>query len=275
MKNQMHLDDYWRRILAEVWVMKHGGGQGGEDLGDGLVTHSSQPCLGEMGEDNLGMRKTVSMGDLIDSSDNPEQERAASPTNPNLLGVPGAGGGMASVQDTVKSLRQFLTSAQLPQPQWLDQGLRCPGEEAPTRLLVNSNNENARSSRRGSVVSNPDSVSQLLEQTTLGELMVAVDNVRRKSMIGGPPPGLLPVPGQQVSSQLRLKAMNNVVKQEAKRKSSLMAFGRRLSSRPGRNSEETVQGTLGMGLGLPRRTSQQLQKANEKTEDASYHTVHM
>ena len=61
MKNQMHLDDYWRRILAEVWVMKHSG----EDLGDGLVTHSSQPCLGEMGEDNLGMRKTVSMGDLI------------------------------------------------------------------------------------------------------------------------------------------------------------------------------------------------------------------
>ena len=212
MKNQMHLDDYWRRILAEVWVMKHGGG---EDLGDGLVSHSSQPCLGEMGEDNLGMRKTVSMGDLIDSSDNSEQqERAASPTNPNLLGVPGAGGGgMASVQDTVKSLRQFLTSAQLPQPQWLDQGLRCPGEEAPTRLLSNSNNNNENaitsSSRRGSVASNPDSVSQLLEQTTLGELMVAVDNVRRKSMIGFPPPplGLLPVPGQQVSSQNKLKAI--------------------------------------------------------------------
>ena len=195
MKNQMHLDDYWRRILAEVWVMKHGG-QAGEDLGDGLVTHSSQPCLAgeqEGGVDNLGMRKTVSMGDLIEN-DNPEQDRAASPANPNLLGVPGGGGGMASVQDTVTSLRQFLTSAQLPQPQWLEQGLRCPGEEAPTRLLVNSN-ENARSSRRASLISNPDSVSQLLEQTTLGELMVAVDNVRKKSMIGGPP-GLLPLPGQ-------------------------------------------------------------------------------
>ena len=186
MKNQMHLDDYWRRILAEVWVMKHG-----EDLGDGLVASSSQPCFSvepEEGEDNLGMRKTVSMGDLIDSSDNPEQGRAASPTNPNLLGVPGP----ASVQDTVTSLRQFLASAQLPQPQWLEQGLRCPGEEAPTRMLVNS--EHGRSSRRASIVSNPDSVSQLLEQTTLGELMVAVDNVRRKSMIGGPS-GLLPVPG--------------------------------------------------------------------------------
>ena len=189
----MHLDDYWRRILAEVWVMKHGG-EGGQDLGDGLVSHSSQPCLSvelEEGEDNLGMRKTVSMGDLIES-DNPEQDRAASP---HLLAVPGAGGGLASVQDTVTSLRQFLTSAHLPQPQWLEQGLRCPGEEAPTRLLVNPNNENGRSSRRASVVSNPDSVSQLLEQTTLGELMVAVDNVRRKSMIGGPP-GLLSVPGQ-------------------------------------------------------------------------------
>ena len=196
----MHLDDYWRRILAEVWVMKHGG-EGGEDLGDGLVSHSSQPCLSvelEEGEDNLGMRKTVSMGDLIES-DNPEQDRAASP---HLLAVPGAGGGLASVQDTVTSLRQFLTSAQLPQPQWLEQGLRCPGEEAPTRLLVNPNNENGRSSRRASVVSNPDSVSQLLEQTTLGELMVAVDNVRRKSMIGGPP-GLLSVPGQVSDPQIQ------------------------------------------------------------------------
>ena len=193
MKNQMHLDDYWRRILAEVWVMKHGG-QGGEDLGDGLVTHTSQPCLTEMGEDNLGMRKTVSMGDLIDN-DNPEQNRAASPTNPNLLALPGS----ASVQDTVSSLRQFLTSAQLPQPPWLDQGLehglRCPGDEAPTRLLVNSGENNVRSSRRASVVSNPESVSQLLGQTTLGELMVAVDNVRKKSMIGGIP-GLLPLPPQ-------------------------------------------------------------------------------
>ena len=189
MKNQMHLDDYWRRILAEVWVMKHG-----EDLGDGLVASSSQPCFSvepEEGKDNLGMRKTVSMGDLIDStSDNPDQGRAACPTNPNLLGVPGP----ASVQDTVTSLRQFLASAQLPQPQWLEKGLRCPGEEAPTRMLFNSNSEHGRSSRRASVVSNPDSVSQLLEQTTLGELMVAVDNVRRKSMIGGPS-GLLSVPG--------------------------------------------------------------------------------
>ena len=198
----MHLDDYWRRILAEVWVMKHGG-EGGQDLGDGLVSHSSQPCLSvelEEGEDNLGMRKTVSMGDLIEC-DSPEPDRATSSTNSNLLGVPGAGVGMASVQDTVTSLRQFLTSAQLPQPHWLEQGLRCPGEEAPTRLLVNPNNENGRSSRRASVVSNPDSVSQLLEQTTLGELMVAVDNVRRKSMIGGPP-GLLSVPGQ-VSEHLK------------------------------------------------------------------------
>ena len=69
----------------------------------------------------------------------------------------------------------------------------------------------------------------------------------------------------------------NSVEQEAKRKSSLMVLGRRLSSRPVRNSEETVQGSssLGMGLGLPRRTSQQLQRADEKTEDASYNTVHM
>ena len=194
MKSQIHLDDYWRKILAEVWVMKHGDGEDHRgspdlvkhdevDLRDGLVTTTSQTYLGE-GEDNQGMEKTPSMRELL-QSDNSSSEQ-----NQNLLAVPGA---VASVQDTVHSLRQFLNSAQLPQPKWLDQGLRCPGMEAPTRLLISDSSENpSGSSRRASLASNPETVSQLLEQTTLSELMVAVDNVRKKSMLA--PPGLLPVP---------------------------------------------------------------------------------
>merc|ERR1712156_1226296 len=57
--------------------------------------------------------------------------------------------------------------------------------------------------------------------------MVAVDNVRKKSMLA--PPGLLPVP------------------EETKRKSSFMEYARRMSSRPVRSSEESVQGSTRLG----------------------------
>ena len=208
LRNQMHLDDYWRRILAEVVALKHPG----KDLPDALLpSGGSSHQLGQM-EDlaTPDMRKAMSLDNLA--------EREAVDGSSHLLVVPGV-----AVQDTVRSLREFLTSSQLPQPPWLEQGLRCPGEDAPTRLILGEEGltlprahltspqahltlpqghltlPQGLANRRISTSHTNSQVGQILEQTTIGEFLVAVENVRKKSVMALP---TLPasLPGSRRSS---------------------------------------------------------------------------
>eukprot|EP00092_Neocalanus_flemingeri_P037612 GFUD01040948.1.p1 GENE.GFUD01040948.1~~GFUD01040948.1.p1 ORF type:complete len:661 (+),score=160.23 GFUD01040948.1:435-2417(+) len=273
LKNQMHVNDYWRKIIGEIIVLKHGDGdENGVLVGGG---GGSEPCLGELeGAVNLAMRRAVSTGDIQDGVDDndsigggihmgPAPAAAKVPLarteslkvpSPNFLAVPGGHMKTRSVsgdgeknrflqidshpsleemnEDTISSLRQFLTSARMNQPgvdAWVENNLPgCGGDgdsQAPTRL--NSRNSSfgqnkqtklnhvtvggfgntsevtavrrrslqSKMNRRNSVKSTLSRqstrsaasngtggpIGALLETTTLGEFLTAVENVRKKS----------------------------------------------------------------------------------------------
>ena len=196
LRNQMHLDDYWRRILTEVVALKHPG----KDLPDALLpSGGSSHQLGEMEDPATpDIRKAMSLDTLA--------EREAVEGRSHLV-VPGV-----AVQDTVRSLREFLTSSHLPQPSWLEQGLRCPGEEAPTRLTLGDQGPTlaqghltlpqGQATRRISTSHTNSQVGQILEQTTIGQFLTAVENVRKKSVMEGVALPTLPAspPGSRRSS---------------------------------------------------------------------------
>ena len=104
-------------------------------------------------------------------------------------------------EDTITSLRQFMAVAKIEQPLdvWMENNL--PGgyregtrTSAPTRQVSRAASfAGTKVSRRSSVKSNLSRqstrtavngpVSNLLEQTTLGEFLAAVENVRKKSQM--------------------------------------------------------------------------------------------
>jgi len=284
LKNQMQVNDYWRKIIGEIIALKHGGVASEEDsilMGGG--GGGSEPCLGEIESTvNLAMRRAVSTGDIQDGVDNqgytgglveaghPQPiSRSVSATaqskfltvpgqiDTNFLTVPGGHVKTRSVsgseeeylqqdaqksleelnEDTITSLRQFLTNAKIAKPveAWVENNLPGyayhtyggQGDSLPsTRQLSrnssfrgNSNHNQLtiggvgnpsefsvvrRSSlqnkvgRRNSVrstlsrqsthsgvsTSTGGPIGALLEQTTLGEFLTAVENVRKKSTIG-------------------------------------------------------------------------------------------
>ena len=207
LSSQLHLDDYWRRIIGEIIELKQ------EEGGDGVLLEVE----GEGGQDNLG-------GDLEEE----ELDGGKLTRDPQLLGVPAP----YLTGDTVSSLQQFLSSAQL-------EGLRCPGEEPATRLRKIS-----MARRRSSTASAKSGLNQLLEQTTLGEFLTAVDNVRRKSvMVGEPGPAM---GGSSVQ-----------------RSASSAVGGRRASNLVRKRSQ------------MPGIMLSQPEEEGRKTEDIVYHTVHM
>jgi len=276
LKNQMQVNDYWRKIIGEIIVLKHGEEESNILVGGG---GGSEPCLGEYeGTVNLAMRRAVSTGDIQDGVDNvgytggllgPSAPAAAQhqplgrsvsafpaanfltvpgqlPQSGNFLAVPGGHVKTRSVsggedrflqqeveqsleelnEDTITSLRQFLTNAKIARPveAWVENNLPGYGGDgdslAPTRQTSFNQNHSKlnqvtvggfgnatevervrRSSlqhkvhRRNSVRSNISRhstrsaasngtggpIGALLEQTTLGEFLTAVENVRKKS----------------------------------------------------------------------------------------------
>ena len=170
--NQLHLEDYWRRIVSEILVLNRDEEQGVKEISD----------EGDGGQDNLCLEASEA-----------EEEAESLPPRPHLLEV---GGPLESLhQETFSGLRQFLTAAQL-------EGLRCPGEDPPTRLPFGPRRPSSASSQA------ERSVREVLETTTLSQLLVAAENVRRKSVMQNPtlgvpqPPrrsvvrGLLGIPGE-------------------------------------------------------------------------------
>ena len=138
LRNQIHLDtDYWKKIIGEIIVVKHGrqpvpgeelllGGSGG-----------SQPCIAAAQNSSEGPRRALSMGDLVleaegqnnaESSDFEGLTRTASLAQP--LSRPGSSNSgeatsLASLEhDTITSLRQFLKTAKLGQERtWAENNL--------------------------------------------------------------------------------------------------------------------------------------------------------
>jgi len=278
LKNQMQVNDYWRKIIGEIIVLKHGEEESNILVGGG---GGSEPCLGEYeGTVNLAMRRAVSTGDIQDGVDNvgftggmlgppaaaqhQPLGRSVSalpaanfltvpgqiPQSGNFLAVPGGHAKTRSVsggedkflqqeveqsleelnEDTITSLRQFLTNAKIARPveAWVENNLPGYGgdgdSQAPTRQMSRNSSFNQNHSklnqvtvggfgtatevervrrsslqhkvhRRNSVKSNISRqstrsaasngtggpIGALLEQTTLGEFLTAVENVRKKS----------------------------------------------------------------------------------------------
>ena len=263
--SQLHLDDYWRRIIGEIIELKQ------EEGGDGVLLEVE----GEGGQDNLG-------GDLEEE----ELDGGKLTRDPQLLGVPAP----YLTGDTVSSLQQFLSSAQL-------EGLRCPGEEPATRLRKIS-----MARRRSSTASTKSGLNQLLEQTTLGEFLTAVDNVRRKSvMVGEPGSGM----GGSLTEDVRKKSLLSgrlgpglgLVSDPRRR--SMMAGGLALEEsavvndrrksviaggpggvsvqRPGLSSEGgRIVSNIARKLSfMPGIVVSQPEEEARKTEDIVHHTLHM
>ena len=254
LKNQMHVNDYWRRIIGEIIALK-----GSDSMGDSLVGGGggSEPCLGELGGGEVqvrevALRKVVSTGDLQSELDTSFDEKVRglasavrtqsmkAPTS-NFLTVPGGHSKTRSAsvdsgearleelnEDTITSLRQFLQSAKLPSHPhtsgWVENnmgggpvvvgGVPDGPEDSgpPTRQISRESSLSSaqqaearrrvvgagRSStvRRNSVRSTVSRqstrsgasgqggpIGALLEQTTLGEFLTAVENVRKKSQM--------------------------------------------------------------------------------------------
>ena len=138
LRNQLALDtDYWKKIIGEIIVVKHGrqpvpgeelllGGSGG-----------SQPCIAAAQNSSGCPRRALSMGDLdlleAGGQDNEAKDfegitRTASLAQP--LSRPGSSNSgevvsLASLEhDTITSLRQFLKTAKLGQERtWAENNL--------------------------------------------------------------------------------------------------------------------------------------------------------
>ena len=126
LKNQVQaLDtDYWKKIIGEIIVVKHGrqpvpgeelllGGAGG-----------SQPCLAAPQNSSVGLRRALSLGDLaLETGQDDGQKDFEGITRTASLAQPlarqdstisGNGGSLTSLNDdTITSLRQFLITAKL------------------------------------------------------------------------------------------------------------------------------------------------------------------
>lgn len=228
LKNQLHLDAYWRKIIGEIILLKQGKE---EDLGSGGgVFETRLEDVDDGGQDNLGLKK------VGDSMEDPVY-RTMTPSDLPLLHVQDMS---VLNQETITSLRQLLTS--------LPEELELPEEEAASRrlsqvfgsdtgqdpvyLTVQPDRDRVRRPtphyRKASMISQAP-VTSLLEQTTLGEFLTAVENVRRKSMMEPPRPNFLAPTSNQPSRKTSLAGLSGLA----------AAAGRKFSGRKTSSSSAT------------------------------------
>ena len=239
-RNQMFVTDYWKKIINEIIEIK----QSDINIDDSAVILTgggSEPCFSipdthwiDVEEPNAA-RKAVSTGDIneLDQLDASFEEELNVKTklgkktseikiSENFLTVPGGHRRTRAStpdtdtsfeeinDDTITSLRQFMSVAKIEQPLdvWMQNNLpdgyrKEELTDAPTRQVsrtgsfagarVSGVNGVSAVTRRNSVKSNlsrqssrtamSGPVGDLLEQTTLGEFLAAVENVRRKSQL--------------------------------------------------------------------------------------------
>ena len=242
-RNQMFVTDYWKRIINEIIEIK----QSDINIDDSavLVTGGgSEPCFKIPDthwidvEDPNAVRKAVSTGDInqLDQLDASFEEELNVKTksgkktseikiSENFLTVPGghrrtrastpdSDGSFEEINDdTITSLRQFMSVAKIEQPLdvWMQNNLpdgykKEELADAPTRQVSRAgsivgtrlsgvgglsgvsgvtrrNSVKSNLSRQSSRSAMSGPVGDLLEQTTLGEFLAAVENVRRKSQM--------------------------------------------------------------------------------------------
>ena len=236
-RNQMFVTDYWKKIINEIIEIK----QSDINIDDSAVILTgggSEPCFSipdthwiDVEEPNAA-RKAVSTGDIneLDQLDASFEEELNVKTkqgkktseikiSENFLTVPGGHRRTRAStpdtdtsfeeinDDTITSLRQFMSVAKIEQPLdvWMQNNLpdgykKEELREAPTRQVSRAGSITgtrlaglAGVTRRNSLKSNisrqssrsamSGPVGDLLEQTTLGEFLAAVENVRRKSQM--------------------------------------------------------------------------------------------
>ena len=148
-KNQVFEGDYWKKIIDEIIETKQ------RDESKVLVAGAgSEPDNPSEIEDSNVSRKAVYAGCL----NGPEQIGKSSFEEIN--------------EDTVTSLRQFMSVAEIEQPTGLWMAPTCQTDRAAKIKIM----------QRNSLI-RQNTVGDLLEQTTLGEFLSAVENVRKKSVM--------------------------------------------------------------------------------------------
>ena len=148
-KNQVFEGDYWKKIIHEIVETKQ------RDESKVLVTGvGTEPDNLTDIEDPNAARKAFYAGCL----NGQEQLGKSSFEEIN--------------EDTVTSLRQFMSVAEIEQPKGVWMAPTCQTDRAAKIKIM----------QRNSLI-RQNTVGDLLEQTTLGEFLSAVENVRKKSVM--------------------------------------------------------------------------------------------
>ena len=116
LKNQILVQDYWRKILNEIIILKQGEGVWiDEELMEG-EGGGSEPCFGVVGlpSRDWTAKRSVSTGDMNSMEENHKQNVDTEALGHSMQSV-NPGNDLSAIQelneDTISSLRNFLTTA--------------------------------------------------------------------------------------------------------------------------------------------------------------------
>jgi len=115
MKNHVQVQDYWRKILAELVQLKHGQGWSDEDLLEDGAGGGSEPNLGHLVSLGVGeKRRAASTGDL-DSLGDKNEENTNKSKEQSLQKLDHDNDMLADIEelneDTITSLKHFLMTS--------------------------------------------------------------------------------------------------------------------------------------------------------------------
>jgi len=117
LKNQIHVQDYWRKILAEIIHLKESEGWIQDDLLEDGAGGGSEPNLGHLNVALDEKRRAVSTGDLLTGDSDFEGHQKIESRQQSLQQLDKDSEMLADIQelneDTITSLRHFLTTSKM------------------------------------------------------------------------------------------------------------------------------------------------------------------
>eukprot|EP00088_Acartia_fossae_P046774 TRINITY_DN5060_c0_g1_i1.p1 TRINITY_DN5060_c0_g1~~TRINITY_DN5060_c0_g1_i1.p1 ORF type:complete len:678 (+),score=147.77 TRINITY_DN5060_c0_g1_i1:174-2207(+) len=276
-KNQIHVQDYWRKILTEIIDLKKSEGWIQDDLLEDGAGGGSEPNLGHLEvSSDKAKRRAASTGDLdtAQEADFDSAQRKEGSRNQSLQDLDKGSEMLADIQelneDTITSLRHFLTTSKMAgQPtdtnfaSWLannvpDSGMSLPSTRPVTRQNSASYTHtvqpgiaprtqrfqsvhNPQRLRRRSVVSRHGSVTS---QNSLPAVPAAVGLLERTSLAEF----LTAVEKVRARSEAELQATLAAEEEERKRKPSVLRkISMRMTGGGGGGDKREAEGALPAG----------------------------